>query len=94
MRQQTMPLSLGLRQRSLNIHHFVLGFLMINTHRLLSSSLLGLPYRILNTNHKQELLRSLWVYYTGAQNRILMVKAPTESWTTFSKHFRAPDPRL
>ena len=31
------------------------------THRLLSSSFLGLPYRILNTNHKKELLRSLWV---------------------------------
>ena len=31
------------------------------THRLLSSSFLGLPYRILNANHKKELLRSLWV---------------------------------
>ena len=31
------------------------------THRLLSSSFLGLPCRILNTNHKKELLRSLWV---------------------------------
>ena len=31
------------------------------THRLLRSSFLGLPYRILNTNHKKELLRSLWV---------------------------------
>ena len=31
------------------------------THRLLSSSFLGLPYRILNMNHKKELLRSLWV---------------------------------
>ena len=31
------------------------------THRLLSSSFLGLPYRILNTTHKKELLRSLWV---------------------------------
>ena len=30
-------------------------------HRLLSSSFLGLPYRILNMNHKKELLRSLWV---------------------------------
>ena len=35
----------------------VLGF----THRLLSSSFSGLPYRILNINHKKELLRSLWV---------------------------------
>ena len=31
------------------------------THSLLSSSFLGLPYRILYTNHKKELLRSLWV---------------------------------
>ena len=35
----------------------VLGFI----HRLLNSSFLGLPYRILNMNHKKELLRSLWV---------------------------------
>ena len=27
----------------------------------LSSSFLGLPYRILNINHKKELLRGLWV---------------------------------
>ena len=33
------------------------------THRLLSSSFLGLPYRILNMSHKKELLRSLWVPY-------------------------------
>ena len=26
------------------------------THRLLSNSLLGLPYRVLNINHKKELL--------------------------------------
>ena len=32
----------------------MLGF----THRLLSSSFLGLPYRILNMNHKKELLRT------------------------------------
>ena len=31
------------------------------THRLLSSSFLGLPCRILNMSHKKELLRSLWV---------------------------------
>ena len=31
------------------------------THRLLNSSFLGLPYRILNMNHKKELLKSLWV---------------------------------
>ena len=31
------------------------------THRLLSSSFLGLPYRILNLNHRKELLGGLWV---------------------------------
>ena len=31
------------------------------THTLLSSSFWGLPYRILNINHKKELVRSLWV---------------------------------
>ena len=31
------------------------------THRPLSSSFLGLPYRILNLNHTKELLRGLWV---------------------------------
>ena len=31
------------------------------TQRPLSSSLLGLCYRILNINHKKELLRGLWV---------------------------------
>ena len=31
------------------------------THRLLSSSVLGLPYRVLNTNAKKKLLGSLWV---------------------------------
>ena len=37
------------------------------THSLLGSSFLGLPYRILNMNHKKELLRSLWVVYIKAQ---------------------------
>ena len=31
------------------------------THRLLSSSFLGLPYRVLYMNHKKHLLRGLWV---------------------------------
>ena len=34
---------------------------VVNTHRPLSSSFLGLPCRILNINHKKELFRSLWV---------------------------------
>ena len=33
----------------------------LTTHRLHSTSFLGLPYRILKINHKKELLRSLWV---------------------------------
>ena len=37
------------------------------THRLLSSSFLGLPYRILNMNHKKEVLRSLWVSLLSEQ---------------------------
>ena len=35
------------------------------TRRLLSSSFLGLPYRILNINHQKELLRGLWVDLKG-----------------------------
>ena len=31
------------------------------SHRPLSSSFLGLPYRILNINHEKELLRGVWV---------------------------------
>ena len=39
-----------------------------HTHRLLSSSFLGLPCRILSINHKKELLRGLWVWpVEGAQ---------------------------
>ena len=33
----------------------------VYTHRLQSSSFLGVPYRILNMHHKKELLWSLWV---------------------------------
>ena len=32
------------------------------THRPLSSSFLRLPHRILHVNHKEELLRGLWVF--------------------------------
>ena len=41
----------------------LLGFVVSGnrTHGPLSSSFLGLPYRILNINHKEELLRGLWV---------------------------------
>ena len=34
---------------------------LVTTHRPLSSSFLGLPYRILSSNHKKELLRGLWI---------------------------------
>ena len=37
----------------------------IPAYRLQSSSFLGSPYRILSINHKQELLRGLWVDSTG-----------------------------
>ena len=37
-----------------------------SAHRLLSSSFLGLPYRILNMKHKKKLLRSLWVGSRGS----------------------------
>ena len=33
----------------------------VRTHRPLSSSFLGLSYRIFNISHKTELLRGLWV---------------------------------
>ena len=36
--------------------------LLVSTHRLRSSSILGLPYRILNINHKEELLRGPGIY--------------------------------
>ena len=37
------------------------------SHRPPSSSFLGLPYRILNINHKKELLRGLWVSVSCGQ---------------------------
>ena len=37
----------------------LLAGIVIATHRPLSSSFLGLPYRILTINHKNELLRRL-----------------------------------
>ena len=47
-----------LRRSSLKSRlHDGLGF----THRPLSSSYWGLPYRVVNINHKLELLRCLWV---------------------------------
>ena len=34
-----------------------------STHRPLSSAFLGIPCRVLDVNHKKELLRSLWVRF-------------------------------
>ena len=48
------------------------------THRPLSTSFMGLPYRILNIYHKKELLRGLWV---GAYSRKGRPKAETVSLT-------------
>ena len=46
-----------------------------STHRPLSSSFLGLPYRILNMNHKKELLRRLWVGLYEAFHRFAELDA-------------------
>ena len=40
---------------------FAAGPMRFDTHRPLSGSFLGLPYRIININPKTELLRGLWV---------------------------------
>ena len=65
----------------------------VSTHRLLSSSLLGLPYRILNINHKEELLRSLWVSCTPLDGKVCAFRATVTKKqrsaacaTTFMKH--------
>ena len=51
------------------------GDLAVATHRLLSSSFLGLPYRILNMNNKKELLRSLSVLQHPDHMDLTAVKA-------------------
>ena len=43
----------------------------LDTHRPLSSSFLGLPYGILNINHKKELLRGLWINRARRAVRVL-----------------------
>ena len=40
---------------------FNMEYFLNCTHRPLSSSFLGLPYRILNISHQKELLGGLWV---------------------------------
>ena len=46
----------------------------MSTHRPLSSSFLGLPYRILNISHKKELLRGLCVL--GSEDEGVPVSVP------------------
>ena len=58
----------------------------VSTHRLHSSSCLGLPYKILNRNHKKELLRSLWV---GGESGGFRYLAPE---LTFSCDKPLPEP--
>ena len=56
------------------------------THRPLSSSFWGLPYRTLNMNHKKELLGSLWVVAGVESNYI-----PYNYLKPPSKGFRMPN---
>ena len=48
----------------------------MSTHRPLSSSFVGLPYRILNISHEKELLRGLWVKHKGSQHESSRTKPP------------------
>ena len=69
------------------------------THRLLSSSFWGLPYRILNKNHKNELLRSLWVniptFLTKLTTRRNQGQKPRQlcPWTLTREASTVPRPR-
>ena len=50
---------------------------IVITRRLLSGSFLELPYRILNMNHKTELLRGLWVTCSCPGFQPFLVRAPS-----------------
>ena len=50
------------------------------THRPLGSSFLGLPFRIVNINHKKELLRGLWVGQKLGVGSVLWLGAVGVSW--------------
>ena len=50
------------KEKTAQVGFRVWGLGFTHSHRPLSSSFLGLPHRILNINHKEELLRGLWVY--------------------------------
>ena len=56
------------------------------THRPLSSSFLGLPYRIPNINHKRELLRGLWLEKQLCECRIAAMSLhPFKGFVLWSK---------
>ena len=46
------------------------------TNRLLSSSFWELPYKILNMNHRKDLLRSLWVGFGDAGHQVWILQVP------------------
>ena len=55
--------------------------LVARTQRLQSSSVLGSPYRVLNINHRKELLRGLWVGFRGPNlvaRRLLVRRSETQ----------------
>ena len=54
-------LSAAMASSSLSFEWAGMAQTLNSTHTPLSSSVLGLPYRILNISHKKELLRGLWV---------------------------------
>ena len=65
-RLESLALDFDSRTQSLIRRHQVFQtWARVYTHRLLSSSFLGLPFWILNTNPIKELLRSLWVGSLG-----------------------------
>ena len=70
---------------NLSTARHVIGF----THRPRSSSFLGLPYRILNLNHKKELLRGLWVELKRSNSHIFKLHVCLLSGTARSKETEA-----
>ena len=62
------------------------------THRPLSSSFLGLPYKILNINHKKELLTGLWVdlWEPAPPHNMLAGKHLDHEAFGFELHFLPP----
>ena len=65
----------------------------LTAHRLLSNSSLGLPYRILNMNHKKELLRSLWVELAQESDIALICCLPGTGCSVSSSKPQALNPK-